>query len=100
MPSGLQRLGPHLRDFLARNGRLRLLTDDYLSVTESEALIRLLDLEGDRQIRVFETAHPSGPEPLGPPAPLCFHPKAYVFERADGTGIAFVGSSTSASRPC
>jgi uncharacterized membrane protein len=62
-------------------------------VTEPEALIRLLDLEGDRQIRVFETAHPSGPEHPGPPAPLCFHPKAYVFERKDGTGVAFVGSS-------
>src|SRR5512143_97536 len=93
MPSGLQRLEPHLRDFLARNGRLRLLTGDYLGVTEPEALIRLLDLEGDRQIRVFETAHPSGPEHPGPPAPLCFHPKAYGFERKDGTGVAFVGSS-------
>jgi len=81
MPSGLQRIEPHLRDFLARNGRLRLLTGDYLGISEPEALIRLLDLEGDRQIRVFETAHPSGPEHPGPSAPLCFHPKAYVFER-------------------
>ena len=93
MPSGLERLGPHLRDFLARNGRLRLLTGDYLGVTEPDALTRLLDLEGDRQLRVFETAHPSGPEHPGKPAPLSFHPKAYIFERADGTGVAFVGSS-------
>jgi len=93
MPSGLERLGPHLRDFLARSGRLRLLTGDYLGVTEPDALTRLLDLEGDRHLRVFETAHPSGPEHPGPPAPLSFHPKAYIFERADGTGVAFVGSS-------
>ena len=93
MPSGLERLGPHLRDFLARSGRLRLLTGDYLGVTEPDALTRLLDLEGDRQLRVFETAHPSGPEHPGKPAPLSFHPKAYIFERADGTGVAFVGSS-------
>ena len=93
MPSGLDRLGPHLRDFLARSGRLRLLTGDYLGVTEPDALTRLLDLEGDRQLRVFETAHPSGPEHPGKPAPLSFHPKAYIFERADGTGVAFVGSS-------
>ena len=93
MPSGLAKLEPHLRDFVARAGRLRLLTGDYLGITEPEALIRLLDLDGDRQIRVFETAHPTGPDHPGPPAPLSFHPKAYVFERADGTGVAIVGSS-------
>jgi HKD family nuclease len=93
MPSGLDRIEPHLRDLLRRGGRLRLLTGDYLGITEPDALMRLLDFEGERQIRVFETAHPPGPAHPGPPAPLSFHPKAYVLERRDGTGVAFVGSS-------
>jgi HKD family nuclease len=93
MPSGLDRLEPHLREFLGKRGRLRLLTGDYLGVTEPEALARLLDIEGDRRIRVFETTRPPVPEHPGPSPELVFHPKAYIFERADGTGVAFVGSS-------
>jgi superfamily II DNA or RNA helicase/diadenosine tetraphosphate (Ap4A) HIT family hydrolase len=93
MQSGLDRLEPHLREFLEKRGRLRLLTGDYLGVTEPEALARLLDIQGDRRIRVFETTRPPVPEHPGPSPELVFHPKAYIFERADGTGVAFVGSS-------
>ncbi len=94
MGSGVGRLVSHLREFLDRGGRLRLLTGDYLDVTDPDALVRLLDLEGDRQLRVFETrraealhTHPR-PEPA-----LSFHPKSYLFQRREGTGVAFVGSS-------
>ena len=44
MPSGLDRLEGHLKEFLTKGGRLRLLTGDYLGVTEPDALVRLLDL--------------------------------------------------------
>ena len=93
MTSGVGRMEEHLRDFLDRGGRLRLLTGDYLGITDPDALTRLLDLPGDRHIRVFETATSTGPAWPGPPSPLSFHPKAYLFHREDGTGAAFVGSS-------
>jgi superfamily II DNA or RNA helicase/diadenosine tetraphosphate (Ap4A) HIT family hydrolase len=79
--SGVRRLEAHLRDLLGREGRVRLLTGDYLDVTDPDALLRLLDLEGQIELRVFETKGTS------------FHPKAYVFYRRGGTGVAYVGSS-------
>jgi HKD family nuclease len=92
MPSGVAVMDELLRDFLGRGGRLRVLTGDYLGLTDPDALTRLLDLAGDRQIRIFETARETGPAWPGPPSALSFHPKAYVFRRKDGTGVAFVGS--------
>jgi superfamily II DNA or RNA helicase/diadenosine tetraphosphate (Ap4A) HIT family hydrolase len=79
--SGVRRLEAHLRDLLGRGGRVRLLTGDYLDVTDPDALLRLLDLEGRIELRVFEARGTS------------FHPKAYVFYRRGGTGVAYVGSS-------
>ncbi len=55
MPSGVNLLFEHLRDVLERNGQLRLLTGDYLGVTDPQALMRLLDLPHEPQLRVFET---------------------------------------------
>lgn len=88
-PSGVARLAEHLRDFLATTrpgalppGRLRLLAGDYLELTDPAALRALGDLEGDVQLRIFETAGRPG-----------FHPKAWIFHRQDGSGLAFVGSS-------
>ncbi len=87
--SGLALLEPHLEDLLSRPGaRMRLVTGDYLDVTDPDALARLLDLAEAAPpdaltIRVFETG-----------GILSFHPKAYVFHptpRSDGA--AFVGSS-------
>jgi HKD family nuclease len=91
--SGVTRLEEHLRDLLARKGRLRLLTGDYLGITDPDALTRLLDLEGDRELRVFETWIPPTPERPGPSPVVSFHPKSYAFRRSGGQGVAFVGSS-------
>jgi HKD family nuclease len=64
---------PHLRDFLDRGGRLRLLTGDYLGIPDPDALTCLLG----RTLLARSLL------------PLSFHPKAYVFHRADGTGARF-----------
>jgi HKD family nuclease/diadenosine tetraphosphate (Ap4A) HIT family hydrolase len=80
LDSGARMIVAHLRDFLARGGRARILVGDYLDVTEPAALRRLNDLSGDLNVRVYE-ARDRG-----------FHLKTYIFQ-TDDEGIAFVGSS-------
>ncbi len=79
MVSGLDALQPSLDDLLDRGGRIRLLTSDYLGITEKRALERLLarnDEYGDRfVVRVYRAGSES------------FHPKAYMLwgdDRANG----------------
>lgn len=84
--SGLRLLMDALEDALARGVHLRILTTDYLGLTEVEALTRLRDLMDDYpdtvSVRVFQD-----PE-------VSFHPKAYLFYSSDGHAeAAFVGSS-------
>ena len=80
LDSGARMIVAHLRDFLARGGRARILVGDYLDVTEPTALRRLNDLSGDLVVRAFES-HERG-----------FHLKTYIFQ-TELEGIAFVGSS-------
>ncbi|MCA8969332.1 MAG: DEAD/DEAH box helicase family protein [Planctomycetes bacterium] len=105
--SGIDSLEEALRGFLDRGGHLRLLTGDYLDVTDPDALTRLLDLVdslrfdhesdvlegacvGRIDLRVFESG-----------GGLSFHPKAYLFHFSDRpvafgedpSGVAYVGSS-------
>ena len=65
--------------------RLRVITSDYLDVTDPEALRSLMLLqERGAQVRVYESAGSS------------FHMKAYLFVRQEGMaikGVAYVGSS-------
>jgi superfamily II DNA or RNA helicase/diadenosine tetraphosphate (Ap4A) HIT family hydrolase len=79
--SGVELLRPHLVDMLQRGGRVRVLTGDYLLVTDPAALAELLDLEGELQLRAFHANQ------------TAFHPKAYLFQRPAHQGTAFVGSS-------
>jgi superfamily II DNA or RNA helicase/HKD family nuclease/diadenosine tetraphosphate (Ap4A) HIT family hydrolase len=84
--SGLRLLMDALEDALSRGAHLRILTTDYLGLTEAEALTRLRDLINDHpdtvSVRVFQD-----PE-------VSFHPKAYLFYSAEGQAeAAFVGSS-------
>jgi len=88
LPAGVQAVAAHLEDVLTRGGRLRLLTGDYRGVTDPDALLRLLDLAGRADVRVFECGHLDD-EWLG----RAFHPKAYLLRRRAGFGVAFVGSS-------
>jgi superfamily II DNA or RNA helicase/diadenosine tetraphosphate (Ap4A) HIT family hydrolase/HKD family nuclease len=87
--SGLDLVQPYLQDLLDRGGSLRVLTGDYLGATDPDALLRLLDLEGRVECRVYETAPVGDPHAFGG----SFHPKAYLFEHSDGSGAAFIGSS-------
>jgi superfamily II DNA or RNA helicase/HKD family nuclease/SOS-response transcriptional repressor LexA len=73
-------------DGMSPNRRVRVLTSDYLDVTDPEALRLLLLLQGPfGDVRVYETQGTS------------FHLKAYVFTKTvDGElteGTAFIGSS-------
>lgn len=84
--SGLTQIGGALLDALARGAQVRILTTDYLGLTEPAALARLHDLEADYpdqlSVRVFHD-----PE-------VSFHPKAYLFYSSrGGAEAAFVGSS-------
>jgi HKD family nuclease len=79
--SGLKLVEEHLRDLLSRGGQLRFLTGDYLDITDPQALLELLDLDGNIEVRVFETRD------------ISFHPKSYVFHFPGGTATALVGSS-------
>lgn len=85
--SGLALLYPSLVDALeGRGARIRVLTSDYLDVTDPQALRRLMLLaERGAEIRLFESGKQS------------FHLKAYVCLRSEEGqtlwGRAFIGSS-------
>jgi superfamily II DNA or RNA helicase/diadenosine tetraphosphate (Ap4A) HIT family hydrolase len=85
LDSGARLIVEHLRDFLDRGGKARILVGDYLDVTEPAALRRLNDLTGNLNLRVYETRHPNF-------RARGFHLKTYIFHTAS-KGIAFVGSS-------
>jgi superfamily II DNA or RNA helicase/diadenosine tetraphosphate (Ap4A) HIT family hydrolase/HKD family nuclease len=86
MKSGLELVHGGIADALDRGAKLRVLTTDYLTVTDADALARLLDLAELRPeavaTRVFHDPATS------------FHPKAYMFSSADGAAAeVFVGSN-------
>ena len=86
MKSGIERLYPHFEDLLERGGSLRLITGDYLGITDPDGLERLLDLqtfhgEARCELRIYVSGGQS------------FHPKAYLTSRMGGGGVAYVGSS-------
>src|SRR6516164_894198 len=86
MKSGLEQIHGGLVDALDRGATVRVLTTDYLTVTDPDALARLLDMAEVRRgavaTRVFHDPTTS------------FHPKAYLFSSADGAAAAaFVGSN-------
>ena len=87
MHSGIELLIPHLEDLIQRGGRARILTGDYLDISDPDALQRLIDLEGEAEggtleLRIFKTATTGS-----------FHPKAYIFYDETGPATAYVGSS-------
>ena len=92
--SGLRLLWPDLQAMAEAGGmhRVRVLTSDYLDITDPEALRLLLLLqESGAEVRVFATQNQDS-----------FHLKAYVFARVEGgqlvAGTAFIGSSNISSK--
>jgi superfamily II DNA or RNA helicase/diadenosine tetraphosphate (Ap4A) HIT family hydrolase len=92
--SGLELLQAPVFSAAARGARIRLVTGDYLDITQAEALKRMLDWQGalpaetERpgfEARVIETARLPG-------SSRSFHPKSWLFE-GPHSGVAFVGSS-------
>ena len=86
LQSGVRLLRAHWIDLLERGGTLRVVTGDYMNVTEPNALLELLDLREQYSERVglfiFETHGASS-----------YHPKAYLFREEGGQEVAWVGSS-------
>jgi len=86
MWSGVEALAEAFESARQRGATVRLLTTDYLGVTEKSALSRLLDWSECEpsllRLRVFESKGKS------------FHPKGYVFANgANGEAVGIVGSS-------
>ncbi len=86
MKSGLARILGPLEDALDRGAHIRILTTDYLAITDPDALTQLADLAegGDRRLEVRLFSGGS----------VAFHPKAYIFWSSAGEAAAgYVGSS-------
>jgi superfamily II DNA or RNA helicase/diadenosine tetraphosphate (Ap4A) HIT family hydrolase len=89
--SGLNRIHRPLDEALARGVQVRLLTGDYLALTQASALEQLLDWQGtvppgaQLETRVVEVERLPG-------RTRSFHPKAWRFEGPQ-LAVAFVGSS-------
>ena len=81
MKCGTELVLDDLSDFLSNGGRLRLLTGNYLHVTEPAALRLMAGLEGHKELYVFKADD------------IPFHPKAWMFTFHDKTGAMIVGSS-------
>jgi superfamily II DNA or RNA helicase/diadenosine tetraphosphate (Ap4A) HIT family hydrolase len=98
--SGLELLRESVEAALARGARVRILTGDYLAITQAAALRRLLDWMDESEARHEEDEErreaPRGTfearvvetEKLG----RSFHPKSWRFD-GPGLAAAFVGSS-------
>jgi superfamily II DNA or RNA helicase/HKD family nuclease len=81
MESGVRLLVEDLKDAVYRGAIIRILSGNYLNITQPQALYLLKSSLGDNiDLRFYNFPNKS------------FHPKAYIFEYADG-GEIFVGSS-------
>ncbi len=78
--SGVGLLKEPLTRFLEAGGEAKILTGDYLYITEPEALETLMDLGSNLEVRLWRSDGSS------------FHPKAYLFETEAETA-AIIGSS-------
>ncbi|MGL5651945.1 MAG: DEAD/DEAH box helicase family protein [Paraclostridium sp.] len=81
MESGVKLLRKDLEEISNKNIPIRILTGNYLNITQPSALYLIKDILGDNvDLRFYNDTKRS------------FHPKAYIFEYEDG-GEIFIGSS-------
>ena len=81
MESGVRLLVPYLRDAAMNGADIKVLTGDYLFVTQPEALALLYQIHPEIEIRLWNSRGVS------------FHPKAYLFHKVSGNNVVIVGSS-------
>ncbi|MCG6796282.1 DEAD/DEAH box helicase family protein [Geobacillus sp. YHL] len=80
MKSGVHLLKDSLRAAAEREADIKICVGDYLFVTQPEALRELISVHPDIEVRLYRSKG------------ISFHPKAYLFEDAEG-GYFIVGSS-------
>ncbi|MBE3009058.1 DUF3427 domain-containing protein [Microbispora sp. NEAU-D428] len=77
---GLRLVEEALRGFIARGGKLRVITTTYLGASEIKAIDRLIELGAEVKVS-YETQRTR------------LHAKAWLFHRGTGLDTAYVGSS-------
>ena len=80
MKSGVEALLPSLKEAARRGAEIKILTGDYLFVTQPEALCKLISIDPQIEVRLWQSKGNS------------FHPKAYLFQQ-EKSGVLIVGSS-------
>ena len=80
MKSGVREVLPSLREAALRGADIKILTGDYLSITQPDALQLLIEEIPSAEIRMMESGGTS------------FHPKAYLFQSKTSAAV-IVGSS-------
>ena len=80
MKSGVNEVLPALRDASMRGADIKILTGDYLSITQPDALELLYEALPSAELRMIESGGTS------------FHPKAYLFKSQDSATV-IIGSS-------
>ena len=80
--SGAKLINNSLVEAIKAGKEVKIITSDYLNVTEPNALYRLSKEIND--IRIFDNDKNNG---------ISFHPKTYIFEYEDGEGEILIGSS-------
>ena len=76
--SGIKLLINELKEAKEKGKKIKILTSDYVRVTEPNALYRLLEVGG---VKIFDN-----------PSNKSFHPKTYIFKKENQFEI-YVGSS-------
>ncbi|WP_291581609.1 DEAD/DEAH box helicase family protein [Clostridium sp. UBA6640] len=81
MESGVKLIAEDLKEAIERGASIRILTGNYLNITQPQALFLLKDALSDKvDLRFYNVPNRS------------FHPKAYIFEYEEN-GDIFIGSS-------
>lgn len=82
MESGVKLLKKDIEEAVKNNCQIRILTGNYLGITQPQALYLMKEILGDSANMAFYKEKNRS-----------FHPKAYIFHYEGGDGEIFVGSS-------